>query len=662
MVIKLSKEYTLYPEEVLEQFSYDYATAVKVKYKKRSKRRKLFGLICDPRFPARIADIKKFKKIGVSNVMTPIEWFTHKTPFYPAESVVLVFEEPAISKPLFAGLDDQITSVKDIWIIDNLIIPILRTLSKLDAANLTHRAIMPTNIFGDITKNAPVVLGQCFNLPPGCMQGTAFELRHYAMAERFGRGSGSWQNDVFALGVTALSLYLGKVSGSGMSEDDFLSKRMDLSSLYLYIESNKIPDRLMVLLRGMLQDNGESMMSIDELLDWIFKQKVSSHATKNTRFNIAIRYKQVDHYSLPALAHMLSDNWNDARIILGSDRVMVWASRSLLQNKVPKGLLDRMKQLNDIDPHSPIMEQAISKIMILMDPNAPIRLQEYKVCSDALIVYSSIYQEKHESMQRLVQILRDDLLAFWVDSQYGSGQEVQLFNIFSFQSALIRSDAADPAELLFYDYYTDLPCKSPILSDYYVLYADKLLLSLEAIVEGLQYNQDTYILDDHIYAFLKARSADIHVSLPWQEIYGSVGKLRHIAGIKALANLQMYYQIAKLPNLFEYTRSLLLAISADIKLTVRRERLTKQLQSIRNNGQLNSLLLLWRGGVLYKQDNQEFEIALQHYYGYIMREKSLVSIFDSLQSNSLRTARIASALVGSVVGLGGLLIILVMAL
>ena len=77
-------------------------------------------------------------------------------------------------------------------------------------AGLTHRAIRSDNLFFRDAADGPATLDECLSAPPGRNQPDAFEPIESAMAWPHGRGDGTLASDMFALGVTVVTLLSGR--------------------------------------------------------------------------------------------------------------------------------------------------------------------------------------------------------------------------------------------------------------------------------------------------------------------------------------------------------------------------------------------------------------------------------------------------------------------
>src|SRR5690606_20895634 len=83
---------------------------------------------------------------------------------------------------------------------------IVAGIQALDLHELAHRSIRPERLFYKDTSRSAVTLGECFSELPGQSQPLVFEPVERALAHPAGRGDGDVRDDMFALGVTILTL------------------------------------------------------------------------------------------------------------------------------------------------------------------------------------------------------------------------------------------------------------------------------------------------------------------------------------------------------------------------------------------------------------------------------------------------------------------------
>ena len=91
-----------------------------------------------------------------------------------------------------------------------VITPLVAAIREMTALGIPHRAIRPGNLFYQSSNQGPMMLGECFSMPPGYAQPALFETVENAIADPYGRGPGLNADDLYALGVLILLLHVGR--------------------------------------------------------------------------------------------------------------------------------------------------------------------------------------------------------------------------------------------------------------------------------------------------------------------------------------------------------------------------------------------------------------------------------------------------------------------
>ena len=94
-------------------------------------------------------------------------------------------------------------------LLDMLLRPVAQALVELHGRDATHRAIRPDNLFR-AGPGEPVTLGCAWAAPPASRQPALYAPPSAALCLPAGRGDGAPADDIYALGVTLVTLALGR--------------------------------------------------------------------------------------------------------------------------------------------------------------------------------------------------------------------------------------------------------------------------------------------------------------------------------------------------------------------------------------------------------------------------------------------------------------------
>ena len=169
----------------------------------------LMAMICEPSIPMRMDQITALDEFPGAGLVKCIDSGVVNWASSGRRQPVLIFEKPAGSR-VFETMDSVITPLTDDQIISGFLTPAVATLREFSARGLTHRNIRPSNLFYSDESARLIMLGECVSAPPGYNQPLIFESLECGLAVETGRGMGTPADDLFALGVTLLSLLIGR--------------------------------------------------------------------------------------------------------------------------------------------------------------------------------------------------------------------------------------------------------------------------------------------------------------------------------------------------------------------------------------------------------------------------------------------------------------------
>ena len=164
-------------------------------------------LTCNPygRF-ARRAD---FSAVGAGGMLHALAHGSLAVPGIERRRMALILERPAGRRAMTHD-GKSAERLDEHAIIDRILGPVGESLRVLHRVGLNHRAVRPDNMFFRDAEDGPARLGECLTAPPGFDQPDAFEPIESAMASPAGRGQGTPAGDMFALGVTVVTLLRGR--------------------------------------------------------------------------------------------------------------------------------------------------------------------------------------------------------------------------------------------------------------------------------------------------------------------------------------------------------------------------------------------------------------------------------------------------------------------
>jgi len=193
---------------------------------------------------------------------------------------------------------------------------------------VTHRAIRPDNLFRG-ARRAPITLGAAWAAPPASLQPVIFEPPYVAMCPALARGDGSIADDVYALGVTLLTLALGHLPMPGLSDADVIRRKLELGSFAALVGEARLAPGLVDLVRGMLAEDPEHRPAPALLADLAAARARRVAARPPRRAQRPLDLGGAAVWNARMLAHAVALAPERAVRLLGTGEIERWLRRGL---------------------------------------------------------------------------------------------------------------------------------------------------------------------------------------------------------------------------------------------------------------------------------------------------------------------------------------------
>ncbi len=388
-------------------------------------------------------------------------------------------------------------------LLTRLLRPSAAVLERLDEQNLVHRAIRPENIF---VSDDGVELGPFWLTPPAYGQPAVFETPSVASCPPAARGSGSIADDVYALGVTLLALYLGETPMAGLPDAEVIERKLWLGSFAALTEGRRIPFALAEVIAVMVSDQASQRPTPERLrrASTLSAPATSSRKRVNAAIPMLLAGREV--WNAPQLAFLFGEEPDAAAVALETGQIDVWLRRGLnevvLAERIetlvnPGGLRARSTAMQDPTSRT----RLFNRVVHALDPEAPCLWDRLRVMPDGVPgLIAAIGSEPLITQERVAGLLLSDTLVTRVlDQKVGQKREQA--------SALARrtmTAARSPAALikLGYERKPAMGCASLLLAGRPVNGLATLLPALEAASSP---GGDGRLLDQHLLGFIAVR-------------------------------------------------------------------------------------------------------------------------------------------------------------
>jgi len=477
--------------------------------------RQLFGLVCTPGLPVRFSAIRLLTDGDIPGILPLVDWDSITWPPLGQKSLLLIFQRP-LGGRVVDRLARKDTKITEYDMPRRVIEPLIEALQALASHDGPHRAIRPENLYFLDEEMEDIVLGPHVAAPPGYDQPAMLEPIDRAMAQPAGRGIGTVQDDIYALGVSIVLLLLGHNPVAELKDEDLLKKRLDHGSYTAICSGARIPMQLIEPLRGMLADDLEDRWDFGKVSGWLTGQKISPIKKQPMKkADNFFKFRSTEHFSPRTLARHFARHPEDAAKALNSEEFETWVKRGL--DDAAK--IDAIKSAGQTtkfhaDDHQGTDDYLICRVSAILDPDGPIRYKGLSFMHDG---YGSLLATewcRNNNPQSVAEALSHDVSGVWYSAQEKlSPEQLESQKAYTqLRGLLAIQDPGYGLERALYESSPGIACQSPFIEQDCVLIIEQLLPALDDAANSG--GTSTQPIDNHVAAFIAARfNEDIHPHL-----------------------------------------------------------------------------------------------------------------------------------------------------
>ncbi len=479
-------------------------------------------------------------------------------------------------------------------LIDLVLRPVAAALEGLRAKGMTHRAIRPDNLFS-AGPGEPAVLGCAWASPPGCLQPAVFEPPYSGMCLPAGRGEGTIADDVYALGVTLLTLALGRLPLAELDDATMIRRKLDVGSFAALSGDARVPPMLSDLLRGMLAEDPVHRTPPSMLLDPAAARQRRLAARPARRATRPLQVLAVPVWDARGLAYAMAVQPEEGARLLRNGAVDDWLRRYLgdpiLSARVEEAM--RLRGQDNGEDESRADAMLAMRSVAALDPLAPICWRGLAVALDGVgpAIAAAVTSGPQPDRARLQEMLEVEAIGTWLTGAEGRADGMALRQQARMWRSWLRPRSLDGGMArVAYALNPLLPCASPLFAGRCVARLSDVLGALESISARADARRLSP-LDAHLAAFLVARQDLAGGSALLADNTVSSASPPLAVQIAALAALQRL-DPRPLPGLATWLAEQAEPTLQDWHSRSRRESMGRQLQTCAANGQLGRLLAL----------------------------------------------------------------------
>lgn len=641
--VDIRDRYQIDSEKPLPAFDSQPAVAYHCVHKRDSKRT-LYALICDPKLPPRLDVVGIVRRIDHRNIIRALDWDVVDWSPEGRRCPAVIVERPGGSR-IFETLEKRNDPMPEEWVTRYFIEPACQILREMHAMGAYHRMIRPDNLFWMNEERREIVLGECYSSPAGITNPVTYETLECSLAAAAGRGEGGPENDLYAIGVTALALLTGQSPMAGVDDETIVRAKLSAGSYGALAQQYRISLTMMEPLRGLLNDEPTERWSIEELSLWLNGRRLSpKQQAMPTKGSRALSIGGRDYNTAREVANAMHKNWDQAAVLINSGSLDTWLRRSL-------GEEDRVEAVNLAKTGTgDNQDKLIARVLIALDPEGPIRMKEFSATVEGVSSLIGAFVNDSSARQLFSSVISMQLVHFWMEQQRGVELSYvrHMNRLDKVKTIMNQTGLGFGIERVAYELNSGLPCQSELFERDFIPAIEHVVPAMERVCA--QSDPPTRLIDRHVAAFLGTN---------FKRAIG--GELRdidrapdeeegRIAQVRILSTLQeSLHRNVTFPQLCEASAKLLDPAISRFNSRERRKRVRGKLRKAAKSGRLQDLLDIIDDTQEVSADKNDFDKASKEYY---VATHQLIGLMHDIHNKPRLAEEIGGQLAGASAMLG----------
>lgn len=612
-------------------------------------KRGLFALLCSNKTCPRSTILPYIKSLECRSLMKLVEfgivtWLPEKS-----RNLALIYKIPY--GKVFEGGKSTL-DIRNSEKFKSTLISLLSAIEALKNYNITHRAIRADNLYYANADKTEIMIGDCCASFPGFHQPSAYETIENMLSIPEGRGNGNEKNDIYAIGVVMMALYLGHELGADLSAPELLRIKLKKGSYQALLAEEHIPNQISPILRNLLNDNTENRLNYLQaynLLDGKAGNYNSSSLADRPKRTISFNGEKF--YNARDFAIAISNYPEDAYELVKSGKLLDWVKNGLEDEKLA-GKIEKL--LAAFPEGTTSLDVIMSKICILLAPDLPVKLNNLCLFPDGT-PKAIFYALRNNTETKIFhELFSAELIKLWYQEQEHMRSPA---NAAEFRVYINRQDIGYGLERIMYDFDDDIPCVSPLLGDEFVNSPTRILRALDntyarQIVKTMPY-------DRNIIAYLRCKMGKkidgILTDLATNKDY-----LQASAILRLYTSMQNKFGPAQLPHLSQWLASSSVAIIKSFHNLKYQKFLERELLKINKNGKLHELCDILEDEEARNKDKANYTKAVSDINFLLAEKNKLINNSSKLDDDARNLAIRFTSILAIMVMLASFLFNLIM--
>jgi hypothetical protein len=595
-----------------------------------------YALVLNPGANQRFDLLKPLGKFNHPNMVKLVAHGVIYLTQLGSERYVLIYTKPEGKK--LSEILENTHNLGEQFIIRTIIRPLADLVHHLEELDIHHGCINPDSIY---FKESPV-LTECISEPCGHSQTFYYEPLEHLQTTPAGKSSHN-KHDFYALGVLIIYMVYGAKHFSSFTRESLIEQILREGTYYALTRNKEHPEVYDDFLRGVLSHNTEDR--------WKWRQIKPSLTGK--RFNVlpparpadTVRgYKTEDHEIVTRreMAHYLFTHWTKMPAVLRDNQFMHWIGVSQRNKSLAEQVERSIKVLEKLRANQEVQfNEQLMRIILLLDPNGPVRMSPLCFFPDALgnLTYNYYLKNEQKELNLLMRFYEQDMVIFWLNVQKngidGDPPPALMALTDRLDKMRITMRSNGPGfgiERVIYEMNPYLPCMSPLLEGKFVGNMADLLRHIDIMSPQL-INKDSPI-DNHIFAYLACNLGIQHdVRLHEMEAIPGLSNNRDLIALKIFAMAQYRSGNICLPGLCHWLALRVLPVTERFKSKTVRKEFRRRLKEAASTGYSQVMAKEVLDPALIAKESSGYANACSRYYSNFHQIRRLKKALD-LESRS----------------------------
>lgn len=390
--------------------------------------------------------------------------------------------------------------------IEEFIESIAHTMTSLESAGIYGCNINPENIL--MQNGQFLAIREFIDSYPHFHQKNQYLAPEIVECEKAGRLVLNSKADIYALGVTIFEAFSYKsIWNDHKSSDDYNYSRFENTTYKYLLTGIRLQEKLRIFFKYTLHDEANIRWSPEQLFEWLAGKITKSSHDSITDNKNTIAFGETNHSSRKSLAYGLLKNWNEATRFIKDAKLFKWISREHISTDI----LEEIKATVEKKPESSFnstsgSQSKLSKILSLLDPNGPIRLEDiaFSAASIPTLVHYLITHNRRDAVEKIIKLIKEEAWLLYNKNHDAAGYlKSSLADHYMKLASYVQfSSTTKGLDRFNYSLNNRLHCYSTLLKNKHVSTLHELINAIENIAEKSPARLN---IDKNVIAFISAK-------------------------------------------------------------------------------------------------------------------------------------------------------------